>query len=152
MNRNFLVAFRMEKFVMGIILSLIILVAAISIVSSLTMMVIEKTKEIGILKAMGATDRSVSRIFIIEGMVVALTGTLVGMALGFTLCEMIALFHIPMPGGGSVYILDRLPVKVEPLISYGAVPLVSLLICFQATLYPARQAAKLEPVDAIRFG
>jgi lipoprotein-releasing system permease protein len=121
-------------------------------VSSLTMMVIEKTKEIGILKAMGSSDDSVSRIFIVEGMIVGAVGILLGVFLGFVLCEIIARVNIPMPGGGSVYIIERLPVRVRPLINYLVVPLGSILLCFLATLYPARQAARMEPVDAIRFG
>jgi len=152
MNINFFTAVKIEEMVMGIILSLIVLVAALSIVSSLTMMVIEKTKEIGILKAMGATDSSVSRIFIVEGMIVGAVGIFLGVFLGAVLCEIIARVHIPMPGGGSVYIIERLPVKVRPFINYLVVPLGSICLCFLATLYPARQAAKMEPVDAIRFG
>jgi len=71
---------------------------------------------------------------------------------GFVLCEIIAKVPISMPGGGMVYYIDRLPVKVDPMVCYGVVPIVSILLCFLATLYPARQAAKLEPVEAIRFG
>jgi len=67
------------------------------------------------------------------------------------LCELIAKIPIPMPGGGMVYYIDRLPVKVDPFISYVAIPVLSVVLCFLATLYPARQAAKLEPVDAIRY-
>lgn len=152
MNMNFFTAVRIEELTMGIILSLIILVAAISIVSSLTMMVIEKTREIGILKAMGSTDKSVSTIFIVEGMIVGAAGIVLGVFLGFILCEIISRVYIHMPGGGSVYIIDRLPVRVQPLLNYFVVPILSIVLCFLATLYPARQAAKMEPVEAIRFG
>ncbi|HET9869956.1 MAG TPA: lipoprotein-releasing ABC transporter permease subunit [bacterium] len=150
-NRNLFTAIHMEKIVMGIILSLIVLVAALNIVNPLTMMVIEKTKEIGILKAMGATDKSVNTIFLFEGMLIGVMGILVGLAAGFVVCEIIALVPIHIPGGGMVYYIDRLPVKVDPFVSYGVVPLVAVVLCFLATLYPARQAAKLEPVDAIRY-
>jgi lipoprotein-releasing system permease protein len=151
MNRNLFVALETEKWVMSIILSLIVLVAALNIVNPLTMMVIDKTKEIGILKAMGAMDKSITFIFIFEGMFIGVLGILLGVLGGFVLCELIAKIPIPMPGGGMVYYIDRLPVKVDPFISYVAIPVLSVVLCFLATLYPARQAAKLEPVDAIRY-
>ncbi len=150
-NRNLFTAIHMEKLVMGIILSLIVLVAALNIVNPLTMMVIEKTKEIGILKAMGATDKSVTTIFMFEGMLIGILGILLGLIIGYILCEIIALVPIHIPGGGMVYYIDRLPVKVDPFISYVIVPVMAVFLCFLATLYPARQAAKLEPVDAIRY-
>jgi lipoprotein-releasing system permease protein len=150
-NRNLFVALQTEKWVMGIILSLIVLVAALNIVNPLTMMVIEKTKEIGILKAMGASNSSVTLLFIFDGMFIGVLGILIGAALGFGLCEAIARIPIPMPGGGMVYYIDRLPVKVDPVLCYFVIPLVAVVLCFLATLYPARQAAKLEPVDAIRY-
>jgi len=151
MNRNLFVALETEKWVMGIILSLIVLVASLNIVNPLTMMVIDKTKEIGILKAMGATDKSITFIFIFEGMFIGVLGIILGVIGGYGLCEIITRIPIPMPGGGMVYYIDRLPVKVDPMISYVAVPVLSVVLCFLATLYPARQAAKLEPVDAIRY-
>jgi len=151
MNRNLFVALETEKWVMGIILSLIVLVAALNIVNPLTMMVIDKTKEIGILKAMGATDKSITFIFIFEGMFIGILGLIIGIIGGFVLCELIAKIPIPMPGGGMVYYIDRLPVKVDPFVAYVAIPIFSVILCFLATLYPARQAAKLEPVDAIRY-
>jgi lipoprotein-releasing system permease protein len=135
-NHNLFVALQTEKLVMGIILSLIVLVAALNIINPLTMMVIEKTREIGILKAMGASDKSIRTIFIFEGMFIGVLGIVVGLVGGFILCTLIAKIPIPMPGGGMVYYIDRLPVKVEPLLS---------------TLYPARQASKMEPVEAIRY-
>jgi len=152
MNHNLFVALQTEKWVMGIILFLIVLVAALNIVNPLTMMVIEKTKEIGILKAMGGTNQSITFIFIFEGMVIGIIGILVGLLIGYSLCEIIAKVPIPMPGGGMVYYIDRLPVKVDPKTCYLIIPVMSAILCFLATLYPARQAAKMEPVDAIRFG
>ncbi len=151
MNRNLFVALETEKMVMAVILSLIVLVAALNIVNPLTMVVIEKTKEIGILKAMGAADRSIASIFIMQGLFIGVLGTILGAALGFGICEIIKQVPIPMPGGGSVYYIDRLPVMVDPVLSYVLIPLGSILLCFVATLFPARQAAKLEPVEAIRY-
>ncbi|HVZ81823.1 MAG TPA: lipoprotein-releasing ABC transporter permease subunit [bacterium] len=150
-NHNLFVALQTEKLVMGIILSLIVLVAALNIINPLTMMVIEKTREIGILKAMGASDKSIKTIFIFEGMFIGLLGLVVGLVGGFILCTLIAKIPIPMPGGGMVYYIDRLPVKVEPWVCYVIIPLMSVVLCFLSTLYPARQAAKLEPVEAIRY-
>jgi len=151
MNHNLFQALQTEKFVMAIILSLIVLVAALNIVNPLTMVVIEKTKEIGILKAMGANDRSIAHIFIFEGLFIGVLGTALGAVLGFLLCEFIERVPIPMPGGASVYYIDRLPVQVDPMLSYVIIPLGSVLLCFLATLFPARQAARMEPVEAIRY-
>jgi lipoprotein-releasing system permease protein len=151
MNQNLFKALRTEKFVMAIILSLIVLVAALNIVNPLTMSVIEKMKEIGILKAMGANDRSIASIFIVQGLVIGVLGTFLGAVLGYGLCEIIARVPIPMPGGGSVYYIDRLPVMVDPILSYVLIPLGSVALCFLTTLFPARQAGKMEPVEAIRY-
>lgn len=150
-NHNLFLALQTEKLVMGIILSLIVLVAALNIINPLTMMVIEKTREIGILKAMGAADKSIRTIFIFEGMFIGILGIVVGLIGGFILCTLIAKIPIPMPGGGMVYYIDRLPVKVDPVICYLVIPVMSVILCFVSTLYPARQAAKLEPVEAIRY-
>lgn len=152
MNHNLFVALQTEKWVMGIILSLIVLVAALNIVNPLTMMVIEKTKEIGILKAMGTTKGSITCIFIFEGMVIGIVGILLGLLWGFIICEIIAKVPIPMPGGGMVYYIDRLPVKVELMICYVVVPLISFFICLVSSIFPAIQAADMEPVEAIRYG
>jgi len=152
MNHNLFVALQTEKWVMGIILFLIVLVAALNIVNPLTMTVIEKTKEIGILKAMGGSNKSITTIFIFQGMFIGVVGILVGLLGGYALCEIIARVPIPMPGGGMVYYIDRLPVKVDPRVCFLIVPAVSILLCFLSTLYPAGQAADLEPVDAIRYG
>jgi lipoprotein-releasing system permease protein len=150
-NRNLFIALRMEKLVMFIIVFLIVLVAALNIINPLTMMVIEKTKEIGILKAMGSTNRSVMGIFVFEGLLIGVVGTAIGVLLGYVLCLIIMKIPISMPGNGTVYLVDRLPAKIDPLFFYVITPASSMLLCFLATLYPARQAAKLEPVEAIRY-
>lgn len=151
MNHNLFVALQTEKWVMGIILSLIVFVAALNIVNPLTMMVIEKTKEIGILKAMGSKEMSITWIFIFDGALIGVLGILIGVLLGFILCLLIAKLPIPMPGGGMVYYIDRLPVKVDPVVCYLIVPATSFLLCFCSSILPAVQAADLEPVDAIRY-
>ncbi|MEA3414970.1 MAG: lipoprotein-releasing ABC transporter permease subunit, partial [Thermodesulfobacteriota bacterium] len=150
MNRNLFSALKLEKKAMFIILTLIVLVAAFNIASSLIMMVMGKTKDIAILKAMGATDKSIRRIFVFKGMIVGLTGTILGMCLGLTGCILLKHYKfIKLPG--DVYYFTTLPVKLEALDVFVIVS-ATMIICYLATLYPARQASKLNPVEAIRYG
>jgi len=149
-NRNIFLSLQQQKVVMFVILSLIVLVAAFSITSSLIMMVFEKTKDIAILKSMGATNHSIRKIFILNGMSIGLIGTLLGMALGFVLCILLKNYHfIDLPG--DVYYFTTLPVKLERLDAL-VISAAALVICFLATLYPAHHAAKLSPVEGIRIG
>ena len=147
-NSSLFQALKLEKLGMGVILLLIVLVAAFNIVSTLTMVVTDKTREIGILKAMGLPARSVRRIFFLQGLVIGLVGTLGGMLLG--LAASVALGHYKfIKLDPSVYFIDHLPVATEPfdvLLTVGA----SVLVAAVATLYPANQAAKLYPLEAIR--
>ena len=150
LNRNLFSALKLEKNVMFIILALIILVAAFNIASSLIMMVMEKTKDIAILKAMGATDKSIRRIFIFKGMTIGVTGTAIGVSLGFILCKLLERYKfIELPG--DVYYISKLPVLLKTF-DVVSIATASLVICFLATLYPARQASRLDPVEAIRYG
>lgn len=150
MNKNLFSALKLEKTVMFIILALIVLVAAFNIASSLIMMVMEKTRDIAILKAMGATDRSIRRIFVFNGMIIGAVGTALGVSLGFLLCWLLDKYKfIELPG--DVYYITTLPVRLETL-DVLVIAISALVICFFATLYPARQAAKLDPVEAIRYG
>jgi lipoprotein-releasing system permease protein len=149
-NHNFFSALKLEKTVMFIILTLIVLVAAFNIASSLIMMVMEKKKDIAILKAMGATDGSIRKIFVFKGMIIGLIGTGLGVFLGFTVCALLARYHfIELPG--DVYYLTTLPVRLQ-VLDVVTIAVSALFICFLATLYPARQAARLDPVEAIRYG
>jgi lipoprotein-releasing system permease protein len=141
---------KLEKTVMFIILTLIVLVAAFNIASSLIMMVMEKKKDIAILKAMGATDSSIRKIFVFKGMIIGLIGTSLGALLGFGICALLSRYHfIELPG--DVYYLTTLPVRLQ-LLDVVIIAVSALFICFLATLYPARQAARLDPVEAIRYG
>lgn len=150
MNKNLFSALKLEKKAMFVILTLIVLVAAFNIASSLIMMVMQKTKDIAILKAMGATDGSIRKIFILKGMVIGAIGTILGMCLGFILCTLLKQYKfIQLPG--DVYYFTTLPVQLEYLDVF-VITASALLICFLATLYPARQASKLNPVEAIRYG
>jgi len=150
MNHNLFSALKLEKTVMFIILALIILVAAFNIASTLIMMVMEKTKDIAILKAMGATNRSIRKIFVLNGMIIGTIGTLLGTFIGFILCGLLKKYKfIELPG--DVYYLTTLPVQLE-VLDVVVIASSALIICFLATLYPANQAAKLDPVEAIRYG
>ncbi len=151
MNRNLFKALKLERQVMFIILTLIILVAAFNIASSLIMMVMGKTRDIAILKAMGATERSLKKIFVLNGMVIGLLGTLIGLGLGLVICTVLKHYNIHELTGDIYYFTTRLPVKLE-FLDVASIIAAALLICFLATLYPARQAAKLNPVEAIRYG
>jgi len=150
MNKNLFSALKLEKKAMFIILTLIVLVAAFNIASTLIMMVMQKTKDIAILKAMGARDQSIRKIFIFKGMVIGCVGTTIGLSLGFLGCFLLKRYKfIELPG--DVYYFTTLPVKLEFLDVF-LIASAALLICFLATLYPARQASKLNPVEAIRYG
>lgn len=151
MNRNLFRALKMERWVMAIILVLIVLVAAFNIASSLIMLVMGKTRDIAILKAMGATNRSIRKIFVFNGMVIGAIGTFLGLCLGLLLCTFLKHYDIYELTGDIYYFTTTLPVKVEILWVLGIVS-AAMVICFLATLYPARQAAKLDPVEAIRYG
>jgi lipoprotein-releasing system permease protein len=150
MNQNLFSALKLEKTVMFIILALIVLVAAFNIASTLIMMVMEKTKDIAILKAMGATDKSIRKIFVFKGIVIGSIGTIFGVCLGFLLCTVLKYYQfIELPG--DVYYITTLPVKLE-LLDVVMIASAAMAISFLATLYPARQASKLDPVEAIRYG
>lgn len=147
-NKNLWSALELEKAVMFIILTLIVMVAAFNIASTLIMMVMEKKKDIAILRAMGATDRQVRRIFVFKGMVIGLIGTLLGDCLGIILCELLKRYQfIELPS--DVYFISKLPADWQTL-DVVTISLAALVICFLATLYPAHQASRMNPVEAIR--
>jgi lipoprotein-releasing system permease protein len=147
-NHSLFAALRLEKLVMGLVLLLIVLVAAFNIVSTLTMVVADQTREIGILRAMGLSGRSIRRIFVLQGTVIGLVGTTLGTVLGLVVGQIVNKTGL-IPLDPSVYFIDRLPVRVNPL-DLATVIVASLAIAMLATIYPARQAARLEPVEAIR--
>ena len=149
MNKNLFSALKLEKLVMFIILTLIILVAAFNIVASLIMVVMEKTKDIAILKSMGATAGSIMKIFILEGVIIGTVGTVLGLLGGVGLCRILAKYQfIKLPS--DVYYISSLPVlmKGEDILMIVASALGISLI---ATLYPAWQASRLDPAEAIRY-
>jgi lipoprotein-releasing system permease protein len=139
----------MQKVTMFIILTLIILVAAFGIASTLFMMVMKKTRDIAILKSMGATRQSVIRIFVLNGLVIGGLGTGIGLGLGLGLCALLKKYQfISLPG--EIYYLSSLPVTVQ-VPDVLAIIAAGMTISFLATLYPSWQAARLDPVEAIRY-
>ncbi|HEU4950253.1 MAG TPA: FtsX-like permease family protein, partial [Candidatus Deferrimicrobiaceae bacterium] len=140
---------KLEKVVMFVILVLIVMVASFNIISTLIMVVMEKTKDIAVLMTLGATRRTIRRIFAIEGLIIGVAGTASGTALGVLLCVLLQRYRfISLPS--DVYYISTLPVSLDP----GTILLVvasSILICFLATVYPARQASLVEPAEAIRY-
>jgi len=150
MNHNLFSALKLEKTVMFIILVLIVLVAAFNIASTLIMMVMGKTRDIAILKAMGSTDKSIRKIFIFKGMIIGSVGTALGILIGVSLCKILEKYKfIELPG--DVYYITTLPVRLEAT-DVLMIAAAAIVICFLATLYPAHQAAKLNPVEGIRYG
>lgn len=148
LNRNLFTWMRLEKTVMFVILALIVLVAAFSIVSTLFMVVIEKRRDIGVLKSLGASRRVVLRVFLFEGLLIGGLGTGLGAVLGGLLIAVLRRYpFVRLPG--DVYFIERLPVRPE-LGDFAAVILAALSLCLAAALYPAWRASLLDPVDAIR--
>ncbi|MEC4889700.1 MAG: lipoprotein-releasing ABC transporter permease subunit [Nitrospira sp.] len=147
MNRNLFSALKLEKTMMFLLLVLITIVASFNIVSTLTMIVTEKQKEIAILKAMGATRKSIRRIFMLNGLIIGCSGTAIGIPLGYAFLWLIQTFWTFDP---TVYYISKIPVHVQAL-DVLLVAGSAILISFAATVYPSLQAAKLEPVAALRY-
>jgi len=147
LNKNLFSALQLEKMMMFIILILIILVASFNIVGTLTMIVVEKSREIAILKAMGATRREVMRIFMVDGLVIGGVGTLIGIPLGYLVCYLLQSFYT-LPS--DIYYISHLPVKIRSL-DVILVSLSAVTISFIATIYPSWQAARLNPSEALRY-
>ncbi|MGI8507990.1 MAG: FtsX-like permease family protein [Gemmatimonadaceae bacterium] len=147
-NRSLFQALKLEKMGMGVILLLIVVVAAFNIVSTLTMVVRDKTREIGILKAMGVRSSAIRNIFFFQGLVIGAVGTVLGLVLGFAGALALDRYKF-IKLDPQVYFIDHLPVSTQPR-DVILIVIASLLIGALATLYPAIQAAKLYPVEAIR--
>jgi lipoprotein-releasing system permease protein len=149
LNASLFSALELEKGAMFVILILIVLVAAFNIASTLIMMVMEKTKDIAILKTMGATDKSIRKIFVYQGTIIGMIGTTIGLSLGVVICFILMRWKIiKLP---SVYAFSTLPVQLE-LQDVFLIAVSAMVICFLSTLYPAYQASKIDPVEAIRYG
>jgi lipoprotein-releasing system permease protein len=149
MNRNLFAALQLEKLALFVIVTIIVLVAAFAIIGHLVLLVAEKRKEIGILKAMGASAGSIGAIFLVAGMLIGLVGTVAGSAFGLCLIWVQNTYRI-IRLAGDVYQISYLPMKLTAG-DFGLVVGATLAISFLATLSPARRAARLDPVEVLRY-
>jgi len=149
LNKNLFSALKLEKITMFIILALIVVVACFNIVSTLIMMVMEKTRDIGILKSIGVTNSSIKKIFMLNGFFIGFIGTTLGAGIGFLLCYLLKTYQfIKLPR--DIYYLDRLPVNLN-ITDFVTVVVAAIVISLISTLYPAWQAARMEPAEALRY-
>lgn len=149
MNRSLVSALKLEKLAMFVILIMIVLVGALNIISTLVMVVMEKNRDMAILRAMGATARSIMVIFVFQGLLVGVVGTLAGLVSGLGLCHLLAKYKfISLPA--DVYYISTLPVRVE-ILDVVSVTLAAIVISFVATIYPSWHASRLNPVEALRY-
>ncbi|KPJ64357.1 MAG: ABC transporter permease [Syntrophobacter sp. DG_60] len=149
MNKSLFSALKLEKLAMFIMLSLIVLVAAAGIAGTLIMIVMEKNKDIAILKSMGATSANIMKIFVYEGLIIGSTGAILGLIGGITICLLLSHYqfiHLPK----DIYYISTLPVEIRGWDIFFIV-IAALTICFLATLYPSWKASRLDPVEAIRY-
>jgi lipoprotein-releasing system permease protein len=148
-NQQLYSALMLEKIGMGIGIGLIVMVAALNIIASLILLVMEKTRDIAILKTMGASRRSIMLVFLLQGVIIGVIGTVLGVAAGTTLSYVLDRYRlISIPG--DVYQVSYLPFTVLPG-DLASVIVGAVIVCFFATLYPSRQAAKLDPAQALRY-
>ena len=149
MNANLFAALKLEKIGMFILLAMVVLIGSFSIVATLVMLVMEKTKDIAIMMSLGATRSMIRKIFMLQGTIIGLIGTLLGYALGLGVGYLLKRYQfIKLPE--NVYTLDHLPIIItlSDVLIIGA---SAMLLCFLATLYPSRQAARLNPTEALRY-
>ncbi|MCM8792493.1 MAG: ABC transporter permease [Candidatus Omnitrophica bacterium] len=150
LNRNFFAALKLEKITMFIILTLIVLVAAFNIISTLVVTVIEKTRDIGILMAIGLDRQSIRRIFTLEGLLIGLSGIAIGGSVGMILCILLKKYQfIKLPA--DIYYIEYLPVRLVFWPDIVLIVLASLLITLFSTIYPASWAARFKPAEALRY-
>ena len=148
-NRNLFAALKLEKVVYGIVLCLIVVVAAFNILATLTMLVKEKRRDMAVLKSMGGSSASIGRIFVLNGLVIGVAGTVLGNLLGLAGCWLLARYQfVELPK--DVFLVTTLPVRLDP-VNFVVVAVVSIAICAVAAVSPARRAASLVPVEVIRY-
>jgi len=149
MNKSLFSALWLEKVAMSITIGLIVMVAALNIIASLVLLVMEKTRDIAILKTMGSSAASIRRIFMLQGLVIGLFGTLVGALGGCTLIYVLDRYKL-INVSLDVYQISYVPFRLQPL-DFVIVVVAAIVVCFVATIYPSRQAAKLDPAQALRY-
>jgi lipoprotein-releasing system permease protein len=147
LNHGLFTALRIQQIGMSAVLALIIVVAAFTVVATLIMVVLDKTREISVLKAMGATDDAILRIFVYQGGIIGLLGTTVGLLLGLAVCKGLLIYGFPLDP--KVYFISRLPVEVRPL-EFALTGAIAIGICLVATIIPSMYAARLRPADGFR--
>lgn len=145
---NLFSALQLEKTVYFLVLLLMVLIGAFNIVSTLVMVVMEKKKDIAILRSMGASQQSIRKIFLLKGCLIGVVGTILGVILGLLVCLLISQYPFKLPDG--VFLISTVPVRVYSS-NFIIVALASFVVCLLASIYPARQAAKLDPVEIIRY-
>jgi lipoprotein-releasing system permease protein len=148
-NRSLFDALWLEKMAISMTIFLIVMVAALNIVASLILLVMEKHRDIAILKTMGASARSITTVFMMQGLIIGIIGTTVGATVGYVVADILnryKIIHIP----GDVYQITYVPFRILPL-DFAMVVAGAILVCFVATIYPSRQAAKLDPAQALRY-
>jgi len=147
LNHNLFTALEMQKVILSVVIATIILVAAFNVIATLIMIVLEKRREVAILKAMGAKDSAVLTVFLVQGAAIGIVGTVIGLLLGGAVCAYLSVFHFPLDP--KVYLIDHLPVRVSPR-EFLVTVAVALTICVAATLIPSYWAARLLPADGVR--
>lgn len=148
LNRNLFTALKIQKVTLGLVIATIIFVAAFNVVATLIMVVLEKKREIAILKAMGATDWTILGVFVVQGVVIGVIGTAIGLLLGGALVTYLSVFEFPLDP--KVYLIDHLPVVVDGS-EFVITALVALAICTLSTIAPSTWAARMLPVDGLRY-
>lgn len=147
LNHGLFTALLIQQIAMSVVLTLIIVVAAFTVIATLIMVVLDKKKEIGLLKAIGASDDAILRVFVYQGGIIGLVGTALGLAVGWVSCKFLLAYGFPLDP--KVYFISKLPVNVRPT-EFIITGVVAILICLVATIFPALYAARLRPSDALR--
>jgi lipoprotein-releasing system permease protein len=147
LNHGLFTALRIQQILMSLVLALIIVVAAFTVIATLIMVVLDKKKEIAVLKAMGMTDGSLLRSFLAQGAIIGVLGTAIGLSLGMAVCKGLLVYGFPLDP--KVYFISRLPVQVRPG-EFVMVGVFAIVVCLVATVWPALYAARLRPAEAFR--
>jgi lipoprotein-releasing system permease protein len=147
LNHGLFTALRIQQLLMSLVLALIIVVAAFTVIATLIMVVLDKKKEIAVIKAMGASNSAVLRAFLYQGGIIGVFGTAFGLVLGVIVCKLLLVYALPLDP--KVYFISHLPVQVRP-IEFVLVGIFAILVCLAATIWPAVHASRLRPAEAFR--